>query len=274
MYPTDYIQQLKRERGVRGRKKARAFQEYWDDMEHGDHNSVGFYAKSWDVSKSTAHDWIKDFDIESDRFTNYLYLKSKQHYSSVVNQTERTERLQPNEPNAYEQREQGSFEEVTERTERTQPNEAFNINNNTARERNTLMVDPEFSYLYSTCRLVNKNVGAKADAYDAWDRIKKISNVRYQDMAAMYTLYYLDSGTHDGKPYGLAKFLMNEIYMSYSKPYVKLTNSMKEEFVGWYDRDAGVLEMENGPLSIPSNTFNSILQSGGVEILPQMKAKV
>ena len=45
MIPTDYIQSLKEKKGIIGRKKARSFMEYWNDMEQGEHNSYGFFSK-------------------------------------------------------------------------------------------------------------------------------------------------------------------------------------------------------------------------------------
>ncbi len=88
--PIDYVRSLKNE-GKRG--KARAFVEYFDDMDTQAINSFSFYAKSWDVSKSTAHDWIKEFKYEIERFFSYWLIKNSDHYSSVQKSAER----QPND---------------------------------------------------------------------------------------------------------------------------------------------------------------------------------
>jgi len=50
------------------RKKSRCFIEYFYDLEIGEHNSYGFYAKSWEVGKATAHRWIKEFNEEIVKF--------------------------------------------------------------------------------------------------------------------------------------------------------------------------------------------------------------
>ena len=55
----DYISKL---RLNEERKKSRCFIEYSCDLEEGVIKSCGFYSESWEVSKSTAHRWIKEFD--------------------------------------------------------------------------------------------------------------------------------------------------------------------------------------------------------------------
>jgi len=75
IYPTEYIQELNQNRGVSGRKKSRAFMEYWNDKEHNMNNSTRFYAKSWGVSTSTSHAWCKDFKYQRERLLAYLKLK-------------------------------------------------------------------------------------------------------------------------------------------------------------------------------------------------------
>jgi len=43
------------------RDKARAFLEYISDKLMYENNSVRFYAECWNISKTTAHAWIKEF---------------------------------------------------------------------------------------------------------------------------------------------------------------------------------------------------------------------
>ena len=70
------------------RKKARCFKEYFDDMELNEKNSIRFYAKSWEVSVSTAHKWVDDFKEAIDNHFAYWHLKNQQQYNYVKNQTE------------------------------------------------------------------------------------------------------------------------------------------------------------------------------------------
>jgi len=86
--PSDYYRELKFKNK---RAKARAFIEYYDDMDLGEHNSVRFYAKSWGISVSTAFGWIDDFKTQIDKYYATRVLKNEQHYSSAKNQIERNE---------------------------------------------------------------------------------------------------------------------------------------------------------------------------------------
>lgn len=72
--PTDYVSEL---RNQGSRKKSRCFIEYFYDMEVGEHNSYGFYAKSWEVGKATAHRWIKEFNEALEIFDAARELKEK-----------------------------------------------------------------------------------------------------------------------------------------------------------------------------------------------------
>lgn len=145
-YPTDYIQSLKQERGLRGRKKARAFMEYFDDMEHGEHNSETFYAKSWEVSRSTAHEWIKEFYNEIELFFNHWTLKNTTHYTYAKKSTEQ----QPSKTSTHEAQNLGVCKNPAEQ----QPREVFNINNNN--NKGVSFFDAAFEDMYRICRMFHK----------------------------------------------------------------------------------------------------------------------
>lgn len=231
-YPTDFIQQLKRERGVAGRKKARAFMEFWDDMEHGDHNSESFYAKSWDVSRSTSHDWIKEFKVENDLFIDHLFLKNQQHYNHAIFQTEQNEQSQPSKPSVDKARNMGTFTTSTEQTEQSKPREAFNLNdNNTARElRREWWDDGEFQDLFFIYSQNTKYVGKKEDAFAQFTRTEMNPSILI--LSAVQYLHDPDVG---GKHYNLANFLKNETYLSYIPKMIKVRHG-DEDIVGEYDR--------------------------------------
>lgn len=80
--PTNYIEELQ-QKGKR--VKSRAFMEYFFDMHQEAINSLRFYGVSWDVSKSTAELWIKDFKHEIDRYFSYWMIQNDTHYSNVKN---------------------------------------------------------------------------------------------------------------------------------------------------------------------------------------------
>lgn len=236
MLPVDYVRGLRT--SVRGRVKARAFMEYFDDLELGDHHSVQFYATSWDVSKSTAHDWLKDFRHETDRFLNYWILKNEQHYSYAKNQTERTERQQPNEPNGNEPQNIGVFELPTERIEQQQPNEVFNSNDVVAREDNYL-TDMEFSDLCFIYSMNGGNVGKKMEVYEVYKSV----NVD-PDSLKMASMEYLHSDVFKGH-YNLKNFLSNDTYLKHMPKRVSINYDGRWVDMD-YHSDTGELIADNG----------------------------
>jgi len=231
-YPTDYIQQLKRERGVAGRKKARAFMEFWDDMEHGDHNSESFYAKSWDVSRSTSHEWIKEFKVEMDLFVDHMFLKNQQHYNHAVFATEQNEQIQPSKPSNDKPRNTGTYTEPTEQNEQGLPREAFNLNdNNPARElRREWWNDGEFQELFFIYSQNTKFVGKKEEAFEQFTRTEMNASI-----LILSAVQYLHDPAVGGKHYNLANFLKNETYLSYIPKMIKVRHG-DQEIIGEYDR--------------------------------------
>ncbi len=231
-YPTDYIQQLKRERGIAGRKKARAFMEFWDDMEHGDHNSESFYAKSWDISRSTSHEWIKEFKVEMDLFVDHMFLKNQQHYNHAVFSTEQNEQRQPSKTSNDKHRNIGTYTTSTEQNEQGLPREAFNLNNNNpVRElRREWWNDGEFEELFFIYSQNTRFVGKKEDAFEQYTRTEMNPSI-----LILSAVQYLHDPAVGGKHYNLANFLKNETYLSYIPKMIKVRHG-DEEIIGEYDR--------------------------------------
>lgn len=219
MIPVDYIQQLKREniRG-QGRKKARCFMEYWDDMEQGEHNSYGFYAKSWDVSKSTVYAWVDDFNTESELFISHWELKNKKHYRYVKNSAERS----PNETNANEALDIGNVEKHAERS----PNKALNnFNNNNPK---TFITDKDYLDLYFVYARNTNYVGKKSDAYEAFANTDV-----HVDLLKLASMKYLHDTAVD-RPVGIKKFLEESFYLPYLPKYMKVKHG-DAWYQGTYD---------------------------------------
>ena len=80
--PTDYVNALFMNNQ---RAKGRAFLEYNIDLQNDEINSIRFYAKSWDIGKSTVERWTKEFKEEIARYHAYWTLKNQNHYTSVAN---------------------------------------------------------------------------------------------------------------------------------------------------------------------------------------------
>ena len=75
LIPTDYYEELCN-KGFKAAKKADAFISYATNGELGYYHSERYYAKRWEVSPSTAHDWIKTFDHEIDLWAAHWQLKN------------------------------------------------------------------------------------------------------------------------------------------------------------------------------------------------------
>lgn len=224
MYPTDYIQELNSNRGVAGRKKSRAFMEYFNDMGHGDHNSSRFYATSWGVSNSTAHVWIDDFNKEIELFNSHWELKNKQHYCYAKNQTEQQSnsnraKIQPTSTNSTD------FKEVNRTAIEQQSSEALNnFNNNTS----NFLFDKNFNDLYFVYSRNTRFAGKKQEAYNAF--VNTDTNV---DLLKLASMKYLHDDAVD-RPVGIKKFLENELFLPYLPKYMKV-KSGDEWYQGIYD---------------------------------------
>lgn len=216
-YPTDYIQKLNQERGVKGRKKSRAFMEYWNDMEHAMYNSESFYAKSWEVSRSTSHEWIKEYTMEIELFLSHWDLKNKKHYSSVKKATEQNEQSQPSKTSKIKAHNIGSCEVSAEQNEQSKTREVFNINTNNKAIPENWHESKEFNDLYFIYGANTKFKGKKEDAYEVFKSIE--IDV---DLLKLASLKYLHDPDTEGRRYNLTNFLKNQIYISYLPKKMKL----------------------------------------------------
>lgn len=239
-YPTDYVQQLNTERGVRGRKKSRAFMEYWNDMEHGIYNSESFYAKSWGVSRSTAHEWIKDYTVEIELFLNHWNIKNKQHYSHVKNATEQNEQGQPSNNSNDITQNIGGFDATAEQNEQGQPREALNLNNNTNTAKQFFWQDKDFEDLFFVYGANTKFKGRKDEAFEVF----KYIDIDI-DLLKLASLKYLHDPDTENRRYNLTNFLKNQTYLSYMPKLLKI--KVEDEWIlGEYDEHVNRFKGENG----------------------------
>lgn len=206
IYPIDYVNELMRDGK---RKRAMAFMSYWHDMEMGDHHSVGFYASAWNVSKSTAWDWIREFKHECDLFDDGRTLRNNAHYSYAKNSTERNERSQPNEPNDSKHRNIGVYEDIAERTERQQPNEEFNIDNNNTRVR--------FENIFFIYKMNGVSTGKKDEALKEY-----INHMQIPDKEMIRAIYLYTHDRSNNFKYNLKNFLTNQEYLKYISTHIRV----------------------------------------------------
>lgn len=213
-YPTDYVQELNYTRGKAGRKKSRAFMEYYNDMEHGEKNAIRFYANSWEVSSSTAKEWIDEFNYEIELFFSHWELRNKQHYNYAKNPTEHqpnTNRTQTHqiEPNITD------FQKSSRTPTEHQPNKALNSYDDDIKRG--WVKDKNFNDLFFMYASNAEHVGKKEDAYLAF------INVHIDiDLLKLSAVKYLRDASITRK-YNLANFLKNEMYIKYMPKRIKLT---------------------------------------------------
>lgn len=81
MLPKDYIKGLYKANKA---KKAGAFVEYAMALDEKKINSIRFYAESWDVTKSTAERWIKEFRDEIAEHYDFWASHNKKSHEKTV----------------------------------------------------------------------------------------------------------------------------------------------------------------------------------------------
>lgn len=266
--PIDYIRELK---SNAKRDKARAFMEYFDDMDSGSVNAFSFYAKSWGVSKSTAHDWVKEFKDEIDKFFGHWTIKNAHHYHTVKNLTER----QPNDNRTQEGSKTptpSAQNETSRTTTERQQNEAFNIDDgDDSAQKRVKFFDAKFEDLFMRARICNKKVGSKEEAYKEY--ITNHQHVSHNDIAYAYMVYANDPQIN-GKVFNLVNFLKNQVYMSYLMPRIRVTKN-GQVFEGWYEKDKNLLKTDSNEYwEVKPERFNELVARGEIVILPKMKAAV
>ena len=225
--PTDYVSE---QRNKGKRKKSRCFIEYFYDIEVGEHNSYSFYAKSWEVSKSTAFEWVKEFNEALEIFDAARELKRITHYEKAIkkhikrdggelchkfnrtNRTTTTERLEHQQEPYLSVLQENSRTIGTLETERS-----FNIINNNKEDS---FLDKEFYQFISEIKMSIKNVGNIDEIYKSYLKVKDLLDLG--TLSKIYREY--SNETRSERKVGLAKFLDDLIYLSYCNPYIELDN--------------------------------------------------
>lgn len=222
--PTDYVTRLHQDGE---REKARAFMEYFFDMQNEQANSVRFYGKSWGSwergnslkpkSNSVVTNWIEEFTDEIDRFYAAWSLKNMQFNARVKNssapkQKERQKNAKRTPKTPTKPTKKQSCEPKRTLKER-QKNEDYNIYDDDR------AIAREFENLFFIYRAFNGNyTGKKADGLEAYSKVQ--NDVEYEDMIRCIKLYLSDSSVE--KKNGIAKFFDDAIYLTYSTKRVSI----------------------------------------------------
>jgi len=242
-YPTDYVQELKA-KGRRGRKKAQAFLDYYDDIEHSNYNSERFYADAWGISPSTAHLWLKEFRYEIDLFLNHWKLKNQQHYNktlydeqiqdesldnSVKISIEQIEQTQSSKSSEDKILNLGKTDNTIEQNEEYESSEVFNNNTTTTSDH---LTDRNFNELLFIYRSNGGNSQNTQETYKAYkESLREVKDVGLLKVALVK---YLHDSDLDNKVW-FKRFLEEKIYQKYLKPHYTLKTLDGKEIAGTYN---------------------------------------
>ncbi|UXC28584.1 hypothetical protein N3114_11235 [Aliarcobacter butzleri] len=263
--PTDYVSEL-RNKGKR--KKSRCFIEYFYDMEVGEHNSYRFYGKSWEVSSSTAHEWIKEFNEALEIFDAARELKRKVHYqetnkksdaslcleSNRTNLTDETERIEHFQKTIISDCLENNRTNLTDETERS-----FNYINN---KKENVFLNNDFYRFISEIKMVIKNVGNVEDIYESYLKVKDLIDL--PTLSKIYREYSNETKTE--RKVGLSRFLSDLMYLSYCKPYIVVEND--GSFVtGTYDKDKEILITKDKNYGLTLSRYSELNADNRIKII-------
>ncbi len=264
--PTDYVSEL---RNSAQRKKSRCFIEYFYDMEVGEHNSYGFYAKSWDVGKATAHRWVKDFNEALEIFDAARELKRQIHYKKAVDNVDVSLCLESNGTNGtiiterleYNQEPIVSSVQETNGTNGTNGVEQsfININN---KENETPFLDKDFLRFINEIKLSIKNVGNTNLIYKSYSKVQHQLDLK--TLSKIYRLYSQE--TKESNKVGLSKFLDDYMFLSYVKPVIKI-NLESEIIEGIYDKEKEILNTNDKNLQLTYDRYSELNLSSCIETI-------
>ncbi|WP_281950263.1 hypothetical protein [Nitrosophilus kaiyonis] len=249
-YPVDYINEL---RAAGKRKKSMAFMDYWHDLEMGEYNAERFYAKSWNVSPSTAHEWIKEFKDEIDKFLAHWQLKNEQHYNNVKKLSEQKSSKLSRE----KARKLGEVKNTAEQ----QSSEVFNIYTTTNKEQ--LELNRKFEDLIFIYQTNGGKVIRDKETYEAF--IKAMEDIKDINLLKASSIRHL----HDNreKPAWLRNFLENMIYRRYLTPVYEIKR--KTDYVtGKYNKELNRFEtLTNEYIELDNSTFERLMANGRIKII-------
>ena len=275
--PIEYKNELKN-KGLR--LKSMAFSDYYEDFLRGEKNSVRFYAEAWGVSKSNAHNWIREFDREIERFEIYWELKNKPQDNYAKNQGGQ----QLDSAGTKKESESPQFTDVT-KTGWTEGGQQLDKDYNstiiisgdaktpppqeTPKSKKAFTEDREFDKYYQELRLVGKMfVGNREDAYNAYKQVKHFIGIKVLTYA--YKAYIREIQQIDGSmTQGFAKFILNDLYLPYLPNRIRyFAKSVNKEIIGNYDFENETLEIDgNGKASMPHDLFLEKLKANEIEFV-------
>lgn len=267
--PTDYVSE---QRNKGKRKKSRCFIEYFYDIEVGEHNSYSFYAKSWEVSKSTAFEWVKEFNEALEIFDTARELKRITHYEKAIKKpikkdggelcpkSNRTNRTTATERLEHQQEPYLSVLQENSRTIRTLDAErSFNIINNNKEDS---FLDKEFYQFISEIKMAIKNVGNIDDIYKSYLKVKDLLDLK--TLSKIYRDY--TNETKSERKVGLSKFLDDLIYLSYCNPKIELEND-GSFLTGIWDKEKEIFITEDKNYGLSISRYSELRNENKIKVI-------
>ena len=262
--PTDYVSEL---RNQGSRKKARCFIEYFYDMEVGENNSYGFYAKSWEVGKATAHRWVKDFNEALEIFDAARELKRQIHYKKAIDKDNASLCPKNGGTNGTISTEQqnietnpilSSVEKVNGTNGTNGVEQSFiNINNN----KNVFLNKPFMNFI-TEIKISIKNVGNINDIYNAYLNVKDM--IELSTLSKIYREY--SKTTSQDHKVGLTKFMEDLMFMSYCKPVIEV-DSEETIIQGIYDCEKELLITNDKNYSLTMDRYSELNALNKIKIV-------
>jgi len=224
LFPTEYPLELCKDKK---RDKARAFLEYCLDLDSSIENSGSFYAQAWKINKRTANRWIEDFRIAIEKHHLYwlekntenahrIYKKTKKSVSHLCPTDVPLDRLESTENTGYNEKQCPT----------DVPPMPLSINNkqytSSSEPQKTHVTDGLFNARFAELRLsTNKFLGSKEKSYEAYLRVADMFDIKV--LAHCYKQYFKSfKDTDQEQTVGLAKFIDNDMHLSYLPKRLKL----------------------------------------------------
>lgn len=213
------------------RDKARAFLEYCLDLDSDAKNTGTFYAKGWNVSTKTVSYWIRDFKEAIEKYHQYWLEKNTQNANRIYTNSSKPGKQQgntkvinlPNESTnivGFEQNEGNVKVTLGKSSINNKQYTSSSEEQNTPKK--THVNDGLFNTRFADLRMsTNKFLGSKEKSYEAYLRVENMFDIRV--IAYSYKQYFKTfQNTDEEQTVGLAKFIDNDMHLSYLPKRIKL----------------------------------------------------
>ena len=237
-YPTSYIHKLK-QKGLKGRVKARCFIEFFDDREFDQIHAYRFYSKSWDVSVGTVFKWIKEFEDEIELFYAHWELKNKRNNDKKGTNAKKRNEHQVEKQKLLQASKNRYKKTVRKTSEIVEVKEVYNNNTtyyNNNKENSKSNRNKTFEKLYNLYSVNTQYVGNKEKCLKYYE--ENVGSMTYEQLKMAIVAYLNDKNVD--KPVGMSKFFKNKTYIAYMPVEIQVQTRDGMLIRGFLDRDTDV----------------------------------